>query len=216
MRPLTTDRGAGPAPVDGPDFSRFGAVDEAARPEEFLRFLDGVSGLASFRRLKAMMLARMEVARGHRVLDVGCGVGGDVLSLATMVAPDGLAVGLDVSEAMVAEARRRAAAAGLGAEFHLGDAADMPFPSGEFDGVRTERTLVHLPDADRAVGELRRVLRPGGRAVAFDVDFESAIIDLPDPALTRRAVTALADTYASGRIGRRLPRVFREAGFADV
>ena len=52
--------------------------------------------------------------------------------------------------------------------------------------------------------------------MAFDVDFESAIIDLPDPALTRRAVTALAGTYVSGRIGRRLPRVFREAGFADI
>lgn len=202
--------------TSGDDFSRFGTVDSAEDPESFLRFLDRISGLASFRHLKTTMLARMDVHPGHRVLDVGCGVGGDVLALAALVAPGGAALGLDVSNAMVTEARRRAVAAGLPAEFHQGYAADVPFASGEFDAVRAERTLVHLPDADRAVFEMRRVLHPGGRAVVFDVDFESAVIDLPDPALTRRAVTALADTYASGRIGRRLPRVFRDAGFHDV
>jgi ubiquinone/menaquinone biosynthesis C-methylase UbiE len=151
VRPLSTDSRPA-APVNGPDFSRFGAVDKEARPEEFVRFLDGISAADSFRRLKMTMLKRMELAPGDRVLDVGCGVGGDVLDVAAMVGPAGVAVGVDVSEAMVREARRRAAAARRRAEFYVGDATNLPFPSGWFDAVRTERTLVHLHDADGFLG----------------------------------------------------------------
>lgn len=198
------------------DYSRFGAVDDADDPERFLQFLDGMSRLPSFRALKTAMFQRLALQAGQQVLDVGCGTGDDVLGLAGAVAPGGLAVGVDVSEAMVDEARRRADARGIKAEFLVGDAGALDLPDARFDATRTERTLVHLPDPEAAIAEMARVTRSGGIAVAFDVDFEGTVIDLPDPDLTRRAVRAITDCYASGRIGRCLVRMFRASGFDRV
>jgi ubiquinone/menaquinone biosynthesis C-methylase UbiE len=219
-RPATSTRGLHLPPpgntTSDDDYSRFGTVDAADDPERFLRFLDGVSALPSFRALKMAMFHRLRLRPGQRVLDVGCGTGEDVLGLAEAVAPDGIAVGVDISAAMVTEARRRADARGIKAEFHVGNAATLDFPDATFDATRIERTLVHLVDPEAAIAEMARVTRPGGVAVAFDVDFEATVLDFPDPTLVRRAVSVVTEAYASGRIGRRLVRLFRASGFDTV
>ena len=86
------------------------------------------------------------------MLDVGCGLGDDVFAIAERVGLSGAVVGADMSEAMIEEARRRAPA-GAPVSFHVADARALPFPDGAFDGVRTERLLMHVPEAPRAVGQ---------------------------------------------------------------
>ncbi len=66
------------------------------------------------------------------------------------------------------------------------------------------------------MSELVRVTRPGGRVVVFEPDFETAIVDAPDRALTRRLLNAFCDGYRDGWMGRKLPALFREAALADV
>lgn len=95
---------------------------------------------------------------GLRVLDVCCGHG----DLTAALAGTGAEVtGLDFSPAMLARARDRAPSARL----VEGDAQALPFEDGSFDAVTCAFGLMHVPDQDRALREMRRVLRPGGTAV---------------------------------------------------
>ena len=99
--------------------------------------------------------------RCRRVLDYGCGHGMAAVVLARRGA---LVTGIDLSSGYVDEARRRAAANEVAAEFLQADAEQLPFPNRSFDAVWGSAILHHL-DLRRAGAELRRILKPGGVAV---------------------------------------------------
>ncbi len=86
---------------------------------------------------------------------------------------------------MILEARRRAASLDLAVEFEVGDAQALRFDDGAFDACRTERMLMHVPDAERAFAEMARVVCRGGRLSVFDFDWETQIVDSPYPETTR-------------------------------
>jgi SAM-dependent methyltransferase len=118
---------------------------------------------------------------GMRLLDVGCGSGGITLGLAERVAP-GDAVGVEIAPSEVELARRAAAARGVGnARFVVGSAYGLPFPDGSFDAALACNALEHLADPERALRELRRVLRPGGVVGVRDPDWTTAVFSPPDP-----------------------------------
>jgi SAM-dependent methyltransferase len=106
-------------------------------------------------------LAARHLAGAARVLDLGCGEG----QIARLVAGAGAerVVGVDASAAQVAEARRR----GGGPAYVRGSATALPLPTAWFDAVVTCLVLEHVADLDGALDEVARVLRPGGRFVAF-------------------------------------------------
>lgn len=100
---------------------------------------------------------------GLRLAEIGCGIGIDTLSLARL----GFAsvVGIDLTSAALQVARRRAAENGASnVEFVCGDAENLAFPDATFDVVYSFGVIHHTPLVQRAVAEIERVLRPGGRA----------------------------------------------------
>lgn len=97
-------------------------------------------------------------ARPRSVLEVGCGEG--ELATRMMVELGAELVAIDQSERMVELARAR------GVDARMGDVQELPFPDASFDVAVAAWMLYHVPDLDRAIGELARVLRPGGRLVA--------------------------------------------------
>lgn len=110
------------------------------------------------------------VASGSRVLDVGCGTGTQVIAAWHRAQPGGSIVGVDISENMLAVARRKARRAGLDIDFRHGDAAQLPFESDRFDVV-TITTVMHMVPEDRqrlCLSEAARVLRRGGRLLLID------------------------------------------------
>jgi len=139
-----------------------------------------------------------------------------VRGLARLVVPGGEVVGIDSSEAMVAEATRRAEGTGLPVAFRRGDAHHLEFADGAFDGCRVRRVLTHLAEPQRAVAEMARVTRPGGRVVAYEADWETFVLDAADRAVTRAVVHLRCDHIRNGWMGRQLPRLFKRAGMTEV
>jgi ubiquinone/menaquinone biosynthesis C-methylase UbiE len=172
-------------------------MDEAQKPE-------------AIQASKRLMLERAGLAPGAAVLDVGCGPGDDLFEIAEHVGADRRLVGLDASEVMVAEARRRSEERGLPITFEVGEATALPFADGTFDVCRAARVLEHLDDPSGALAEMARVTRPDGRIVVFDFDWDTLIVDHPDKQTTRDVVLTYSDSIRNGWIGRQLPRLFRE------
>jgi ubiquinone/menaquinone biosynthesis C-methylase UbiE len=200
------------------DVTRFGSVDEQSDPDYFVRFLDQVNEMPQILEVEDVAIGQLRLSPGARVLDLGCGTGADTRRLAALVGPDGEAVGIDASASMISVARQRVEGTGLPLSFHVGDAMQLDLPTDSFDAVRCERLLIHVPDPATVLDEMVRVVRPGGRIVVIDVDYDLLTLDLPDldPHLLRRAVHAMADAMSVGQIGRQLPRRFREAKLEEV
>ncbi len=109
---------------------------------------------------------------GGRVLDVGCG-NGYVLS---KYAQEGAhAFGIDLTTTAAGLSRARFALGGLHGDFLVGSAEDLPYPSDSFDCVTSMGVLHHTPDTARAVAEIHRVLKPGGRLVIMLYHRDSAV-----------------------------------------
>lgn len=117
-------------------------------------------------------------------LDVGCGTG--FLTFELMGRGHRVA-GIDFAPAMIAEARRKAAERGVQVRFEEGDAEQLPFTSATFDLVISRHLLWTLPHPEAAVDEWIRVLKPGGRLVIVDGQFDADV--LAPPAGSARAST---------------------------
>ena len=189
----------------------------AADPGFALRFFDAGNKLPGIRAAKPMMLDQMRLHRGQRVLEVGCGAGDDVRTIARRVGPSGQALGIDSSPLAVAEARRRSDGRNLPVEFRVGDVLAIDLPDAAVDRCRAERLMMHVAgDPEAMVGEMTRVLRPDGRLVAFELDWDTLAIDGAAARLTRRIVRSYSDGVPNGTVGRTLPRLLRDAGLVDV
>lgn len=122
---------------------------------------------AALRRLFAAWLQPTEwlnIPAGGIVLDVGCGPGSVTASLANAVGSDGLALGLDISESMLARAVRAESGPQIG--FLRADAQRLPLRDATVDAVVSIAVLQLVPDPAAALAEMARVLRPGGRLAA--------------------------------------------------
>ena len=114
-------------------------------------------------RLTARLLAGAQIEDGETVLDIGCGCG-DVTILAARAASGGRALGADLSQIQIAEARRLAASAGIAnATFEVADAQVHPFQPGIYDLALSNFGVMFFEDPAAAFGNLRRALRRGGR-----------------------------------------------------
>ena len=119
-------------------------------------------------REKLVALARL--APGEAVLDVGCGTGTLAITARRQVGPSGTVHGIDASPEMIARAERKARTADVEVAFKIGSAQNLPFADAQFDAVTLTVMLHHLPRKGReeCAREVRRVLKPGGRALVVD------------------------------------------------
>ena len=163
-------------------------------------------------RQRAEVLALLDARPGERVLDVGSGPGFLVASLADAVGPRGAVHGVDSSGPMNAVARDL-----LGtrpwATIDDGDALALPYPDGSFDAAVATQVYEYVADIPRALAELRRVLRRGGRALVLDTDWDSVVWHAADRARHRRVMAAWEEHLADPHLPCTLPGHLRRTGF---
>ncbi len=122
-------------------------------------------------------LAFAEVSEGETVLDLGSGAGIDILLAAKKVGPSGRAIGVDMTDEMIAKANENIAAAGLtNVEVRKGTIENLPVESSSVDWVISNCVINLSPEKPKVFAEIARVLRPGGRMLVSDI----VVKDLPD------------------------------------
>lgn len=175
-------------------------------------------------------IAALGLKPGMRVLDAGCGAGAHLRLFAETVGPQGRVIGLDVDPARLAVAKGLCAdLIGSGrVRLEEGDLTRLPLAARGCDSVWSALVFHHLADPSAALAELARGVRPGGVVAVLDGDAGGSFPCVPWPPeleLRRReaALRAVADDHGGTLpyhyapfVGRELPRLFQEAGLADV
>jgi SAM-dependent methyltransferase len=173
------------------------------------------------------LVRHLGVHPGMTVVDVGCGTGVYTRILASRLHDEGRAIGVDVHPAVVEHAHAMTQAEGWGntVEYMVGDATALPLPDASADVVFCNSLLWLLPDPAAALRDMRRVLRPGGRALAAEPD--GGLVHSFDPHRPRLSELEqrFQACYARGcllldghdyEIGRKLPGLFIISGFVAV
>lgn len=176
--------------------------------EEKAAFLEEMYQSSPMVDRRATVRNAVDPTVGEDVLCIGPGPGYEPAELADRVAPGGSVTALDISESMLEMTRRR-----CGPESPVsvtrGLAESLPFRDDAFDIVTAVQVFEYLSDAERAVGELARVLRPGGRAAVVATDWRSLVWRTDDDERCERIMDAYSDHCADARMGSRLQALFR-------
>ena len=142
--------------------NRMDHVDRTADPQQYVNYLDQASGGKSTKLFKQHTFALMGAREGSHLLDVGCGTGEDVRAMAQLVGPGGRVVGVDSSQTMIAEARKRSDGSPVPVEFYAGNIYQLDFADNTFDASRADRVSMR-PQAGRPLRQPRRDPREFGK-----------------------------------------------------
>ena len=156
---------------------------------------------------------------GLKLLDFGCGPGTISVGLAQRIAP-GEFHGIDMEESQIELARAASAAGGHdNMTFHVGSATELPFDDNTFDVAHCHAVLMHIPDTQAALAEVKRVLKPGGIIASREVIVASSFLE-PVPNEIRDAWGVFAGLLQGNgghpQFGRELKAALLDAGFGGV
>lgn len=169
------------------------------------------------RRAREKVLELAELAPGQSVLDVGCGTGTLLVAAARRVGPAGRVHGVEPSPEMLARARHKARKAALDVQLEEAPAEALPLPDGSVDVVLCTLVLHHLaPEArGHAIGEMRRVLRPGGRIAVMEIARPSSLVAALTPISLLHGLARHGGHGGHGMLVD-VPEALEEAGFRDL
>ena len=156
---------------------------------------------------------------GLRILDFGCGPGTITVGLAKAVEP-GEVHGIDMEESQINLARSAAEAGGhTNVTFHVGSVLDLPFDDNSFDAAHCHAVLMHVPDTQAALAEVKRVLKPGGVVASREMMVGSSFLE-PSSERTDAGWQLFSNLLAANgghpKMGTELKYKLLEAGFSDI
>jgi arsenite methyltransferase len=164
---------------------------------------------------RRMTLEKLGLTAAERVLDVGSGPGMLAAEMAEAVGSGGAVHGIDVSDSMLAIAQRLESAPDAAPmEFVQADACALPYEDASFDAVVSTQVYEYVADIERALAEVRRVLRPGGRVFILDTHWDSLVWHSRDRERMRRVQVAWEDHLAHPGLPQRLTGLLEDTGFA--
>lgn len=159
-------------------------------------------------------LQALALQKGEHVLDVGSGPGLLVADMARTVGPSGLVTGLDINTSMMRVAQRRCEPISSHVALVQGDATALPFPDEAFDVAVSTQVYEYIDDVAQALAEVYRILRPGGRILIIDTDWDSIVWNAKDTALMQRILDAWVERFADAHLPGSLSRLLADSGFS--
>jgi ubiquinone/menaquinone biosynthesis C-methylase UbiE len=198
-------------------FHDFQQVDRETRPEDHVSYLDAVTGIVAIQAYKHRSYDLLNLKPGDHVIDVGCGTGDDVRTMAQRVGMSGRVVGFDNSEVMITEAKKRSESLGLPVQFQAGSVFKLPYGDDTFHAARADRMFQHLSNPKAALQEMVRVTRPTGTVGVLDPDWGTLVVDSPDRTMTRQIFSeSQDDTPTNPWMGRQLYALLDDAGLRNL
>jgi ubiquinone/menaquinone biosynthesis C-methylase UbiE len=205
-----TGRGAGT--------DRWSAVIGETRVADAARRLAVLAGSAAETRVRARYLELLAPKANEIIIDVGAGSGAITIDIARTVAPGGRVFAVDPSAGLLERARATSREAGVGhlVDTRVADGRSLPFGLAAFDAAFCHWVLLHVERPGAVIAEMKRVTRRGGRVLSVEADWETAMVQPGEAAVTRRILNHSADRNVDGWIGRRLAGLYDAAGFSQV
>jgi ubiquinone/menaquinone biosynthesis C-methylase UbiE len=151
-------------------------VDKTDDPSAAVKWQDTMATWTFCRQYKQRTIDLLQLAAGNCVLDLGCGPGADLPILIEKVGETGSVFGVDSSAAMISHAEEHVRCPNTTIDLRVADANDLPFQDDMFDACRADRVFQHLKDPQKALHELLRVTKIGGRMVVVDPDQDTLVI----------------------------------------
>jgi arsenite methyltransferase len=183
--------------------------------EEMARQIEALYRIRDAAIRRGLVREKLAAQPGERILDVGCGPGFYCLELAEEVGEQGSIVGIDSSEPMLSLAERRCEEL-TQVGFKEGDALSLPVEDESFDAGFSVQVLEFVPDATAALREIFRTIKPGGRTLIWDIDWDTLSMQSADRERWERVGAALDTHAAHESLPRTLAPRMREAGFIHV
>lgn len=164
-------------------------------------------------KLRQLVSELLDLHPSERVLSIGCGPGLEPAALADSTDDSGQVHAIDRSDAMLALSERYCSDLPY-VTFAQGDATALPVADGTFDAATAIRVYEYIEDLRTAIAELSRVLRPGGRAVVCDADFDSFVWRSADRERMDRMIDAWHDHRPRPHLGSQLAPYLHDIGLA--
>lgn len=161
---------------------------------------------------RAAVLEHLRMRPGEAVLDIGSGPGLLVYDIAKLVGDQGQVVGMDMSPAMNEMASERCQDFPH-VSFKEGDATALPFEDNTFDVAVSTQVYEYVADMPTALAELHRVMKPGGRILILDTDWDSLVVNTKNRDLHNRVTLAWDEHLADPNLPSKLIPLLKSAGF---
>lgn len=182
--------------------------------KDLVRCLDYLNGLKFFKNYKSATWNALDIRPQQIILDVGCGVGFDIIEMARQF-PNTAFVGVDKSEGLLDIARSRAKSLS-NTRFVINKADQLSFANACFDGARIDRSLQHMKSPDTVIKEMVRVIRPGGRIVVSEPDWGTFVLFNGNEVMSMKMTGLWLQSFAQPFVGRKLGQILNNNRIENI
>ena len=166
-------------------------------------------------RQRQRTIESLDLRAGEQVLDIGCGTGFLSYEMALVVGEKGSIMAIDPEASMIEATKQRCAHLDY-VNASVAEVGDIPSTDSQFDVVTCTQVLLYVAEVEKALQEMHRVLKPGGRIAVLETDWRGMVLSTRYPELTDRIAAAWDATVASPNLPPRLPKLLRNQGFNAV